>query len=85
MGARRWFHERFNRHKWETITHRHDVVQGDEKFDYDLSECRCGALVETVIVKQELPCPIPGIRATFHDVTFNELDRIEDSKVWAGS
>lgn len=80
---RRRFHDRFNRHKWVNLTHRHDVTQGDETFDYDLAECRCGAIRETVIVKHELPSPFPGIIAGFLEVTITELDRLEDAKVWA--
>lgn len=82
---RRWFHDRFNCHRWESVSHRHDVEQGDEKFDYDLAECRCGAIREAIMVTHELPAPFPGVSAGFIEVTINKLDRLEDAKVWAES
>lgn len=80
---RRWFHDRFNRHCWVNVSHRHDVEVDGEKFDYDLVECACGAIREAIIVKTELPFPIPGMTVGFAEVTINDLARLEDAKVWA--
>lgn len=82
---RRWFHDRFNRHAWESVSHLHDVEQGAEKFDYELADCRCGAIREAVIVKHYLPSPFPGIKVGYLEVTVNDLPRREDAKVWAKS
>ena len=80
---RRWFHDRFNRHQWEVVSHLHDVQQGEETFDYHLIECNCGDIREFIAVRHELPFPFPGITAGFFEVTVNDLESLEQAKVWA--
>lgn len=81
---RRWFHNRFNRHKWVTVSHRHDIQQRDETIDcYKLEDCLCGAIREQWIIGREIESPFPGVVMGFAEVHAHDLDRLEDAKVWA--
>lgn len=80
---RRWFHDRFKRHRWAEVTHQCDAVIDGEECHYVIVECSCGLIKECVQVDRELPSPFPGIKVGFVEVTITTLDRLEDAKVWA--
>lgn len=82
-NARRWFHDRFKRHRWVEVTHRHDLVIDGEECHYVIVECSCGLIKECVQVHHVLPSPVPGLIAGFVEVRITDLDRLEDAKVWA--